>query len=85
MLARSEAFKKLLHSLDKIAESDAEFINRKNAFLDHMLARFNISLNQLPVDLHEMYYKSKVSYRVNNTLFWKSSILQNILDFTKNF
>jgi len=83
-LEEEEAFKKLLHSLDKIAESDAEFINRKNAFLDHMLARFNISLNQLPVDLHEMYYKSKVSYRVNNTLFWKSSILQNILDFTKN-
>ena len=83
-LDEEEAFKKLMHSLDKIAETDAEFVDRKNAFLDHMLARFNISLNHLPVDLHEMYYKSKVSYRVNNTLFWKSSILQNVLGFTKN-
>ena len=35
-LEEEEAFKKLLHSLDKIAESDAEFINRKNAFIENM-------------------------------------------------
>jgi len=48
------------------------------------LARFNISLNHLPVELFEQYYGTKRISKVTNTLIWKSEILQNIHLITKN-
>ena len=74
----------LINSLNKIAESDNTFNERKNAFLDHLLARFNISLNHYPIDLFEQVYGTKRTSKITNTLIWKSEILQNIDLITKN-
>lgn len=78
------ALNQLLKSLDQISESDTKFNDRKNAFLDHLLARFNISLNSAPVELYEQYYGNKSINRISNTLYWKSNILQNIHNITSN-
>jgi hypothetical protein len=78
------AFNKLIESLDKISESDKKFDDRKNAFLDHLLARFNISLDHFPIELYEKYYGFIKLGRLSNTLIWKSYILQNIVEITKN-
>jgi len=78
------ALNQLIKSLDEISESDTKFNDRKNAFLDHLLARFNISLNSFPVELYEQYYGNKSINRVSNTLYWKSNILQNIHNITSN-
>jgi hypothetical protein len=78
------ALNKLIESLDKISESDKKFNDRKNAFLDHLLARFNISLDHFPVELFEKYYGFIKLGRLSNTLIWKSYVLQNIVEITKN-
>jgi hypothetical protein len=78
------ALNQLLSSLDKISESDTKFNDRKNAFFDHLLARFNISLNTAPVELYEQYYGSKSINRISNILMWKSKVLQNITSITSN-
>jgi len=83
-LDESKPLQKLLQSLDKIAESDFKFNERKNAFLDHLLARFNISLNDIPILLYEQYYRSRSISKITNTLSWKSNVLQNISNITKN-
>lgn len=78
------ALHNLLNALNKIAETDTQFNDRKNAFLDHLLARFNISLNHIPVELYEQYYGNQNINRISNLLLWKSSFLQNISIITKN-
>lgn len=83
-LNEENALKNLLSSLNKIAETDSIYNERKNAFLNHLLARFNVSLNHLPVELFEQYYGTKSTSKVSNTLIWKSEILQNIDIITKN-
>jgi hypothetical protein len=84
IISDEKAIKNLINALNKIAETDANFNDRKNSFLDHQLARFNISLNHLPVELFEQYYGTKRTSKVTNTLLWKSEILQNIDLITKN-
>jgi hypothetical protein len=74
----------LLNSLKNIAESDTDFNDRKNAFFDHLLARFNISLNHTPIELYEQYYGNHNISRISNLLLWKSNMLQNITKITKN-
>lgn len=78
------ALNQLLNALDKISESDTKFNDRKNAFFDHLLARFNISLNTAPIELYEQYYGSKSINRISNILMWKSKVLQNITSITSN-
>ena len=83
-LSEEKAIKNILISLNKIAETDSIYNERKNAFINHLLSRFNISLNHLPVELYEQYYGTKSTSKVSNTLVWKSEILQNIDIITKN-
>jgi len=83
-ISENNAINKLLQALNTIAENDAIFNDRKNAFFNHLLARFNIALNSLPVDLFEQVYATKKISRITNKLIWKSEILQNILNITKN-
>ena len=78
------AINDLLNSLKKIAETDTDFNDRKNAFLDHLLARFNISSNHIPIQLYEQYYGNQNISRISNLLIWKSSFLKNIASITKN-
>jgi len=84
LIDEEKAFNTLLKSLNNIAETDATFNDRKNAFFDHLLARFNISLNDYPVDLFEQLYGTRRATKITNTLIWKSDILQNIDLITKN-
>ena len=71
-------------TLTKLVESDNDYVERKNAFLDHMLSRFNYSLNNYPVELSEHYYQLKDLQRNNDTLHWKSEFLQNIVYYSSN-
>ena len=71
-------------TLTRLVESDYDYVDRKNAFLDHMLSRFNYSLNSYPVELSEHYYQLKNLQRNNDILQWKSEFLQNIVPYSSN-
>lgn len=66
-------------------ESDSVFLNRKNRVFDHVLSRFNISLNIYPLKLYqELYDKNKTEGRLTKLLLWKKSLLDNIVLLLRN-
>jgi hypothetical protein len=71
-------------TLTRLVESDSDYVDRKNAFLDHMLSRFNYSLNSYPVELAEHYYQLKNLQKNNDVLQWKSEFLKNIVPYSSN-
>ena len=71
-------------TLTRLVESDSDYVDRKNAFLDHMLSRFNYSLNSYPVELAEHYYQLKNLQKNNDILQWKSEFLKNIVSYSSN-
>ena len=71
-------------TLTKLIESDSDYVDRKNAFLDHMLSRFNYSLNSYPVELAEHYYQIKNLQKNDDVLIWKSEFLKNIVFYSTN-
>ncbi len=71
-------------TLTRLVESDSDYVDRKNAFLDHMLSRFNYSLNSYPVELAEHYYQLKNLQKNNDVLQWKSDFLKNIVSYSSN-
>lgn len=70
--------------LTKLVESDSDYVERKNSFIDHMLSRFNYSLNSYPVELSEHYYQLKNLQRNNEILLWKAEFLKNIVPYSAN-
>jgi hypothetical protein len=71
-------------TLTRLVESDSDYVDRKNAFLDHMLSRFNYSLNSYPVELAEHYYQLKNLQKNDDVLLWKSEFLKNIVSYSAN-
>ena len=60
-------------------EADDEMKQRKNKMMDHLLARFNISLNSYGVVLFNQYYNNAdSSQEMDMVLTWKAAILQQI-------
>jgi len=66
-------------------ESDADFEDRKNRILDHLLARFNETVVVYPVKLYNLLYRNnQTSGRVNNEIRWKASILKDFYKINYN-
>jgi hypothetical protein len=65
--------------LRTIIETDEVFRKRKNAMLDHLLARFNLSLTGYGATLYNLYYNgAEASRKTEITLAWKAAALRNI-------
>lgn len=68
-----------LHKLDGITETDSVYIDRKNRFYEHFLARFNEFFTPYPAKLYSSLYEPRYEDdRVNPELKWKAEILKNI-------
>ncbi|OCX53152.1 hypothetical protein BEL04_02215 [Mucilaginibacter sp. PPCGB 2223] len=67
-----------MQALKANIESDADFEDRKNRILDHLLARFNETVVVYPVKLYNLLYRnSQQPGRVSNEIRWKASILKD--------
>jgi len=65
--------------LQKGSERKADYFERKNNMLDHLLARFNESLVTYPVqEFDKLYGKNHKSEVIEKELRWKSNMLQDI-------
>jgi len=70
-----------IKALNSSIESDTSFDTRKNKMLDHLLARFNETIVNYPVELYNLLYRSnQKTHRVSSEIKWKASILK---DFSK--
>ena len=78
------AISKYQQTLNRLIESDSDYVERKNSFLDHMLSRFNFSLNSYPIELSDHYYQLKNLHRNDEKIRWKSDFLQHIVPNTSN-
>jgi hypothetical protein len=65
-------------------EKDSAYQERKERVLDHLLARFNLSLMKYPVTLYEQLYGSGEKVRVSRELEWKAAILRDAVQLTAN-
>ncbi|HJT74726.1 MAG TPA: hypothetical protein VJ720_11920 [Chitinophaga sp.] len=68
-----------MNALRRAIEDDALYQQRKLRTLDHLLARFNLSLPRYAISLYErLYSEPGSSKRINTELQWKSIILQHL-------
>lgn len=68
-----------------LLETDPEFYKRKNAFLNHIMSRFNFAPSDFAVLLYHLTYKRKInSNRVDILLKWKSGMLENLNQIIAN-
>ncbi|MFM9984370.1 MAG: hypothetical protein ACKVOK_04010 [Flavobacteriales bacterium] len=79
-----------LHSFQDVLKYSNEtfevYFKRKNAVLDHLLARFNIRLNLTPIYHYFKYYgASQKAAREQKIIHWKNDILRTIpiLNYSK--
>jgi hypothetical protein len=74
-----------VQALRQLMETDEQYKERKKRALDHMLARFNIAVQQHPVHLYEFYYdRENTEKKIDLEIKWKAAILQNLPVFTSN-
>ncbi len=65
-------------TLKKAQESPEVYRERKNRFLDHLLARFNKKVSTYPVLFYySTYGNSQTGNRISRELKWKASLLRN--------
>jgi hypothetical protein len=64
-----------IEHLGQAMETDEEYRKKKNRVMDHLLARFNLSLPDLPVTAYIKYYGQQNNGRADAKLRWKSSLL----------
>lgn len=68
-------------TLDKAIESPEVYFERKERILDHLLARFNIQLNGLPVLLYfNLYIGGNNNDKSKFILEWKANFLNHIVN-----
>ena len=68
-------------ALTKLSDKDTEYHQRRNAQLDHMLARFNEMLPHYSVRLYrQVYYPDQPDERFSSEMRWKSFYLSNIVN-----
>ena len=71
--------------LTESAETEEDYRQRRNAVLDHLLARFNQRLSDYPVRLFTRLYAAQDSQnKPDAVLEWKSALLKNIVGLSYN-
>jgi len=74
-----------ISNLQQVVETDDVYSIRKNKAIDHLLSRFNINLNRLPVEIYErLYNPGDRNERISEVLLWKAGILKEIAALTQN-
>jgi len=66
--------------LNELIETDEEYRRKKNQVVDHLLARFNLSVPDLPVTKYQKYYGQGINGRTDLRLRWKSALLSQITE-----
>jgi len=68
-----------IQSLSEGSETDEEYCKRKNAVLDHLLARFNEQPSPYPVRLYAHLYRTPDRQkRQDEIIEWKAGLLKNM-------
>lgn len=86
---RWEAFQKnagngYAKALNQFTESREVFLKRKNDIFDHLLARFNISVDAYPVALYySLYSDESLIQKQFHQLEWKAKLVKEIPSLTK--
>lgn len=71
------------HTLSQAVETADTYRARKNAVLDHLLARFNIVLDEFPLTLYtQMYEDAQHDKKADTLLKWKAGILQQVVELS---
>jgi len=66
--------------LNELIETDDEYRKKKNQVIDHLLARFNLSVPDLPVTKYQKYYGQEINGRTDLKLRWKSALLSQVTE-----
>jgi len=75
-----------MKALQHEQETSKTYQERKTRVLDHLLARFNLSLMKYPVTVYEHVYGDAAADepRISRELEWKASILRDVVKLTAN-
>ena len=72
-------------ALTESAETKEEYLERRNAVLDHLLARFNQRPSDYPVRLYtQLYATPDTQQKEEEVIEWKSALLKNIAGISYN-
>jgi hypothetical protein len=73
-----EAKTAFIEWLNETIETDEAYRKKKNQVVDHLLARFNVSVPDLPITKYQKYYGQQINGRIDMRLRWKSALLSQV-------